>query len=53
MDEFVPVTKLMKGRENKAQFTSSKSLRKSKEMTAHCLLTVLDISVMSHIIESV
>ena len=37
----------------KSQSTLSKALRKSKEIAAYCLLSVLDISVTSIVVESV
>ena len=41
MDEFVPISKHMKSRESKIPIPS-------KEMTANCLLSVLDINYVTY-----
>ena len=44
---------LWRAEKKKTQCNLSQTLQKSKEMTAKCLFSVFDISVMSRIVESV
>ena len=46
MDEFVPITKHMKGRESKILIQPVR--KKSKEVTANCLFTVLEINYVTY-----